>query len=651
MTMSKIIDIDKIISECIFNEDYKENPLVVTKKVIEHCTSLEKDINIDKLFELLCIIDTFYKSIGLMKILRKNKNYDECDTELEKYINNLFSNKKIFKKIKEINKANPTNLVNMIYKNFFEAKDDDLNEIYCKMNTLKKSIIKKIEEPVYVTIDNKKVLLNKDTFYSLQKKTKDANLRKEIERTYCEKSNRALNDFAELILLRHEYANELNYDTYFDYTKQKASLESIKQLIDDLTNKIEERSRKEIDRIHRELSKDCFNKKVDNNDIIHYYEKLKTVHMFKPIDVLRVLIDVSSNYFGILFSPCSYKSKLWSKKVMTCEVSFQGKKLGHVHFDMYSSKDKVGHTPLCVKISNSPTRLCLTTGYSDIKDKCMTYADVILLFREFGTVIQMITHDKNELIVKNDEYDVLMSQIMEYIAWEKKTIDKICNGLDKTVPDHIIFTRYINFAHSIKIRCINSLFDHILHNSTKLIDILEECQSQEDTKNAMGEIILLYYKSIYSEVMNPQRDILNVEIPGINPTIIYQEINGNEGKIYSSILTEIFSFAVYELIKNGKGVDFIRDVISKESFSLKENLHKFISQLEGDSYDLYLREIIGYSEIDTEINKNQKLKYKKSNDIITDTSAHHFYDDSEGEVHSESNDIIQLEGKRKLDIF
>lgn len=639
----EINQIDKIVSECIFDNKSTVDPLTITKNVIDECKSLENEITVDKLFELLCNIDTFYKSIGLMKILKKNKNYDQCDKELEEYINVLFSNKKIFKKIKEIKKVNPTNLVNMIYKNFFELKNEKVNKAHNEICKLRQLIINKIEEPIDIIVNKKKINLTNDVFFSLQKKIKDANSRKSIEGKYYQKSEKVLNDLASLIMWRHEYANELNNDTYFEYVKQKGSVESIKELVNDLILKIEDRSRKEIDRVHRELLKDGYNKKVDYNDIIHYYEKLKSTNLFKPVDVLRALLEVSNNLFGINFGQFSFPLKLWSNNVMTCKATYNGSDIGYVHFDMYDSDSKLIKTPLCVKISNSPTRVCLTTGYHDINEKCMTYTDVILLFREFGTVIQMITHNKNELIVKNDEFDILMSQIMEYIAWERPIVEKICKGLDKTIPDHILFTRYINFAHSIKMRCVNSLFDHILHNSSELITMIKH-----NIKNniSSSDLIKSLYKKIYSDVMCSQQDIINLNIIGINPAVVYQEINGGEGKIYSGILTEILSFTVYTLIKRGRGSEFIENVLSKESFDLRDNLHKFISQLDNDSYDLYLKEVIGYNEIDTEINKKEKNKSKKnSNSIITDTSANYFCDENTIEKDNDTDEIIHFDRK------
>jgi Zn-dependent oligopeptidase len=632
--------IDKIVSEYIFNINFEYDPLDVTKKIISQCKSLENDINSDRLLELLCTIDTFYKSIGIMKIITKNKKYIECDILIEEYINDLFTNKKIYKKIKEIKKANPTNLLNMIYKNFFKGKNEKVSVILNDITKLKHIISKKIEENVEIKIQSSNTALTKDMFYKLQKEIKNANVRKEIEKKYYQKSDKVMDDLAKLLVKRHEYSNELGNESYFDCVKQKGSVQSIKELINDLILKMEDRSRKELERIHRELEKDGYSKKVDQCDIIYYYEKFKPTNLFKPVDILKVLLDISNSLFGITFSYTKFSLKLWSDKILTCKVtSNSGEEFGHVHFDMYSSSEKTIKTPLCIKLSNSPTRVCLTTSYLDINKKCMNYSDVITLFREFGTVIQMITHNKNELIVKNDEFDILMSQIMEYIAWERPVIEKICKDLDKTIVDHIMFMRYINFSHSIKIRCVNSLFDHILHNSSELIDLIK-------SNDNPGSILKLLYKKIYTDVMFSQRDIINLDIDEINPSVIYQEINGNEGKLYSNILTEILSFSVYTMIKDNKGSLFVKNVLSKESIDLRQNLHSFISKLNADSYDLYLREVIGYNEIDTELNTKVKTNNKvrrQSNVILTDTSANHFCDGCDSD--KDSDDIIRMERK------
>ena len=90
------IKIDKIVSDYIFNKDAQIDPVNMTKRVIKHCKSLENDITVDTLFDLLCTIDTLYKSIGLMRIINLDAMYVECDVELEKYIHK--NNSKIYQK-------------------------------------------------------------------------------------------------------------------------------------------------------------------------------------------------------------------------------------------------------------------------------------------------------------------------------------------------------------------------------------------------------------------------------------------------------------------------------------------------------------------------------------------------------------------------
>lgn len=639
------MNIDKITSDSIFNKDSKVDPENTTKEIISYCKDLEKKLDNDNLLKLLYVIDYFYKAIGLMKIVSGDQKYNTCDMLIETYINQLFTNKKVYKKIKEIKNANPTNLLEMIHKNFYEGKHENVNKIFTEMNRLKNKIGKKIEEGVYVesVLELKEIIPNlpsnfvmtKEIFLTLQKKISDSHIRKKLDDINNSKSKKTLDDFAVLLLCRHKYANLLGHKSYFDYVKQKGSVESIKNLINDLLIKIELRSRKETERLYRELKKDK-QKKVDQSDFVYYFEKFKPANLFKPVDVIKVLFEVSEKLFGLTFKPAKFSLKLWSEKIMTCKVLGIAKEdLGFVHFDLYKTDTKKINTPLCMKLSGSPKRICLITSYSDINSKCMTYSDVLLLFREFGCVLQMITHDKDELIVKNDEFDILMSQVMEYIAWEKNIIEKLCVGMDSTTVEHVMFMRYINFANLIKTKCVNSLFDHIIHNSNDLIELIKQNTSQG---KGSGEIIEALYQKIYVDIWSAQEDIINLKNISISPNVIMNEINGNESTSYCNILTEILSFAVYTLIKNGNGKDFIKNVLSKPSHELRQSLNKFISKLNTDSYYLYLQEVIGYNEIDTDLNTNTKEKLKNTNMVLTETSANHFDDGDDDCTHSDNSE-------------
>lgn len=632
------INIDKIISECIFDSDTKVNPLDTTIQVIEYCKTLESKLDCDKLLKLLCVIDCLYKAIGLMKIVSGQSKYNLCDVEIEKYINCLFTNKKIYKKIKEIKNANPTNLIDMIYKNFFEGKNENVQKICLEMNKLKNKIGNTLNNNITLEANSalketfpnlpQSFLASNEFCLTLQKKIKDAFVRKQIEDSNNSKSFGVLDDFAILLLYRHKYANLLGATSYFDYVKQKGSVDLIKNLINDLLTKIEQRSRKETERLKRELLSGGFNKKVDRSDFVYYCEKFRPVYLFKPVDVIKVMFEISEKLFGLVFKPAKFALKLWSDKIMTCKVMGIAKEdLGYVHFDLHKTSTKKINKPLCMKLSGSPKRICLITSYSDINTRCMTYSDILALFREFGCVLQMITHDKHELIVKNDEFDVLMSQVMEYVVWEKSIVEKICVGLEPIAVEHIMFMRYVNFASSIKTKCVNSLFDHIIHNSDDLIDLIKQ---NIINKLDSGEIIMNLYKKIHNDIWALQSDIVNLDIKTISPDIILNEINGNESTLYCNILTEILSFAVYTLIKNGHGKEFVKDVLSQPSHELRPSLNQFIGKLKSDSYYLYLQEVVGYQEIDTELNTKTKEKIKNTHQVLTETSGNYF-DDGEND--------------------
>jgi hypothetical protein len=198
---------------------------------------------------------------------------------------------------------------------------------------------------------------------------------------------------------------------------------------------------------------------------------------------------------------------------------------------------------------------------------------------------------------------------------------------------------------------VNALFDHVLHNSPELIKIIRSVNQSE-----YGQVLLSAYKKIYENIMFSQQDILNTNIIGINPTVLQQEINGSEGLIYCNIYTEILSFSIFQLAKTGNGNKFIREVLRCDQNKMKKQLEDFIASSGDNSYDVYLKELIGYNEIDTEINNaiNNKIdsennkyhnikKHVKILPTIIESSANQ-YDDSD---HSDDNieNIIRIDRK------
>ena len=468
--------------------------------------------------------------------------------------------------------------------------------------------------------------LTRQMYNYLQKKIIDPNVRNDIEKIYYERSHNCLNLLADLVIERHKYAKSLGLNTYFNLTQKKihSSSDGIKLLINDLIVKINDRSRKEIERIHRELKNDGYTKKVSHTDIVYYYEKLKAKNLFKPSHVLQTMIDIVNKYFNVSFKKINYPN-LWSPEIISFELIYNKQSIGVIHFDIIKRKNKNVTHPIALHLCHNyvdydavvhNTRIIILANYLSYENECISYTDIVLLFREFGYALQqMFYKSPNGVIFINEEFNTLLSQIMEYIAWEKTTIKQICNTDDNSFVEHILFTRYISFATIIKNRCINALFDHCIHNSPDLMDMLESAYDDR------GETLLLLYKKIYYDtiLIQSQSDLFELDINGINPTVIYQEINGSEGFVYGNILTEMLSYNIFTIIKSGYGEQFIKNVLEMDPFKMKKALHKFMTSFEKDSYDIYLQDVIGYNELDTDINKQL---------LITDVT-NKFDDDNE----------------------
>jgi hypothetical protein len=654
------------ICKNIFNPN--KNSQKNINKIIDYCSRIQyKIINEDSkefyyILELINIIDFVYNSITLMLLIQYNHILSECDKSIMLFINSFYNNKIIYEKLLNIkNKIDNNQLF------VYEKIVDKFNKIHAEksynllklMNNIKENINKILEIDTdydtskikkYINHDiPKNILLTKNSYFYLQRTISDSDIRNDIEKQYFKKSHNTFGLLSKLIIHRHNYALIYNKKTYFDYIKKKTPDESkeIRNLINDLIEKIDNKSRKEIERIRRELKKDGSNKKVDLYDIIYYYDKLKTKILFKPNNVLSILLNLLKIYFGLNIVT-SKSNNLWNKSVITYEVSNSNNIIiGYLFVDLEKKDGSNINSPTAIRLSKkfkkgsniiTDNNVVLLSNYKDLNSNCMTYSDIVYLFKEFGNALQYLVKNYDGFIISDNQFNILFSQLMEYIAWEKSTITKLCSEYDSSVIDHILFTRYIDFTNSIKLRCINALFDHIIHNSVDLIDILKKNDNDihiGDVRN--GEVLFSLYKQIYSDIMISQKDIVNLNINGINPSIIYQQINGSECILYENVLTEILSYGIYYVVKQGKGNLFINSVLQSEPHKFRKALYEYISEIEN-SYDLYINEVIGINEIDTEKNIEIKNKFKNSNEILTDSVTNCFNENNSDD--SSDEDII-----------
>lgn len=626
--------------------------------VINYCKSLVSEITSKKnhnelkkksLMEHMYIIYYCYKCTGVMKIISNNKVCDDIDSEIEKYLEDFYSKESIVSicellmRDAKYNKNNDECFfyTNIIKKCFEEQKYPDI-KTKIKKNIMQINTLLKKEENITVTPKIKKYInkkekfkLDRKTYYYLQRKIKNPDDRKEIENIYFNKSIKCLGLLEYLILLRTEYANKLGYKTYFQCKNKNIQNESgeIINLMNDLITKIDTRSKKEVIRIKNKLSEDGYKKKVEFHDMIYYYEELCSKCHFSLSDVLKELFAIIKKNFYLEFKPVEQNNNMWTNDIMTYEViDRHNNKLGYFYMDLYHDKKKQLSSPICIHLCHNyndmndkghPTKVVLIGNFNKQNDKCISHADIVSLFREMGNAIQFFSYQTNTgLMFFTDDFYLLTSKIMEHFAWEKSFLMKICENNNELV-DHVLFTRFIDFGNSLKLRCANAYFDHIIHNNT---DVIKKLRSSGECS---GNFFRGIYVSVYENIFNSQKDFFETCVQNIHPIVISQTINGSETSIYENILVEILSFSAYNLIKKKEGKKYMKILSKANTDTFKDTLNKFVSKL-GDNYNFYLNELIGYNEIDTEMNvkikkesynKAENMNYK-SDDI--NTSANYF---------------------------
>lgn len=628
--------------------------------------SLLSDTNhitkINNLIEHTYIINHYYAVIGLMQLVTNDKEWYKCNKIIEKYMIKFYQNKNLMRIIAGLLKLSKNDEHIHLCTKIIKKSQETSEVILLKKNMAQSvSIIQaELEKSVRVEIPNdmrsmlptkindaidksNNLMINRSIYFYLQRKIRDSKIRTYIEKKYMSKSLLCFNEFANLLALRHKFALALDYDNFFQYKRQQHGAESndITYLITDLMTKIDDRTKKEIDRIHRELAKDGQNKKVDMGDIIYYHEKLKSKNKFSPLKAINVIFEHVEKLFDIKFKKISKYQSLWHSSVSEYEMWYNDTFYGYLYFDLIARQDKNIITTTYLSLSHKyikGSKIYFPKGvlignFDDLEDNCVSYSEIVILFREFGHAVQnLLLNTTIGIHHSHNEFENITAQIMEFLAWEKSTIQKICSNISSstTLSDHIIFTKYIDFGITIKLKCLNSLFDHIIHNSPSIIQLMSNMEHNK------GSVICDLYKKIYKDVMSSFSNMLNLDLQYVNPNILIQETNGNEGILYGNILSEILAYTVYKSVKSGNGKKFINDVLlSNPNISIKKLIHEYVANEQVDSYDLYMTELIGYSEVDTELNINEKNKYD-----VTD-SANYFDDNS---------DNIQLNKTKTVDL-
>jgi len=585
--------------------------------------------------------------IGLMMLLSNDTFWIDLDNKITSYIANYYNNSKF--------KQKQIELYNHYYQKYQKNKTDYdycrfLDKMINKSDTIKLSEIKKyismyenrilnllridpvmrIPKKYFTTIpkqfemdsDKDKMIipLTEENYHYLLDIIDDIDIRHQIENQYNSRSETVMNDLSKLIILRHKYANELGYESYYKYINRGKhdNSETIKELITELNKSLDENTSSEVNSVYEFIKK--INKNIpylSQSDILKYVRYSKSEIQFNLDDVIDVLFRVIETYFDLKITKSNCKS--WTDDMSVYELydNTTNDLLGRLYVDIKYNQKRI-------KNVSEPISIILTDRMLiGDSNKQFTVAEVALLgnynqqidfdnikkiFREMGYALTGLCYNSRVGLLNNDEeFSNFMPHLMEYILWDKDTITLLINSakkynknIDHSFFDQIQNYRFIDISYNLKLRCVSSKFDHLIHNSPSLIKLYST--SEREHKSAKPEIIKTYMM-IYKEAFGCVENYHITDIKYIDPSTIVQIANGSQGVLYSNLMNEIFSYGSYWIIKNKKDKDFRKIVLSNSIENYRDLVRKYISKLDDNSFHLYMKNVINHYPSDHKENK------------------------------------------------
>ena len=596
----------------------------------------DKNIDYTKFVEFI-IIDTYnfniYNSyVGLKLLLAEdNSLWEVVSNKLIASIDDMYSNKKLYnilvdiverKKISSAFKLFIHRIIRSFRKKGINRGSSNIMKITEAIKNRTNSLLKKIYIHQTIKFDQQVVIsgnigkiseikLSRNNYFYLINSIEDQEIRKKIQDIYYEKTYQTMSDIATIICLRNSYAKDLGYASYFDLVNKKSEKsELVFELLENISDKSDTTAFHEL----KKIKKEGLSRKIDDNDIIYYHNKFQNKKLFNINNIILLIFEIIKKNFGLVFS--NIKLPSWNSYVETyvCKKINSSVELGILYLDLQYSSHKKIDCPLFIKLSDrfktgkkteytKKVHLGIISNYKYIEGKCINYDDIVQLMKEFGNVIQHIVYDSYTGLVNDDNsFLSFMPQLFEYIAWDDETVKIMTKGESNETVDHILLGKHIDPCYSIKEKCANALFDHILHSSSSFIKKLDDIIKRKDSVNEKcHELFIKLYRGIYSKLFSNMKNDLDIDKKNISPAIIIKLVNGHEGISHGSVISSILSYSAYYLIKNGKGIEFVETVLTSGTKSFRDMLTGFIKSNKIEAFQLYLENVIGIEDdCDTE---------------------------------------------------
>ena len=614
------------------------------------------DISLLSLIRDTYISNLLFRYVGMMTLINSDILWTKIDNRITEYIQDFYAYDKFKQKLIYLHEYY-TQIYNDTNENYDYCKFLEKMISKCDSNSESiktKKYIRMIENRIFnlLNIDpivnipityfknnqktnlknNQKINVNlsQNNYHELLDSLDSMDLRHTIEKQYSSRTQNTIQDLSSLIISRKIIAQDNGYNSYYKYVNRGKfdNSETIKDLIIALNQKIDQKFINEIEKIYQYFSR-TYNKndKISTSDIIKYIRLHKNKSKFNPKIVINVIFSLIDRYFGIIMQKTD--DIAWRPNVIVYKLYDKNTKIeyGKLYMDTAIYPEKKISGPIAIKLSDkmeinknssSTPEVSLIASYAD--NQCITYDNIISLFREFGYVLQNLCYESRVGMINYDEeFSNYLPLIMEYIAWDKNTIKMIVMNSststnNQNIIDHIEMSRYIDMYYTLKIKCINAKFDHLLHNSEAFINVL-----LTNIKKPEKNDILNLYRKIYDEFLCTASDRLISNISYIDPLILVQEINGSQGVLYANLMNEIFAYASYYIIKNQPNNDFKKSVLFNSIDNYRIIVSNFLNTMNINCYQLYIKDVLKIDDPDEYItedtNKFDDHDYDSDTDV------------------------------------
>ncbi|ARF09170.1 peptidase [Catovirus CTV1] len=446
--------------------------------------------------------------------------------------------------------------------------------------------------------------INFDNYDYIVSSVTNTNNRNQIQNDFFSISNKIMKTFSKTLILKHQFAKKMGFNNYGSYLFNKNNEDflfaenTLKYVIENLSTT--------LNTILEHICHDLKIERVSEADISFWISNKKKDINFSLNEILGFVIKMLKKYFCINMILMN-NNEVWHESVKTFHIYDNDNKLiGYLFLDLLYRNNKVLRPTTLIlndylEFNNLKKLPCiaLLAGYKSYDEKKLSLNDTLFFFKQFGYIVHHVSHrSKVGLNNVDREFYNFMPNFMENIFWNKSSLKLLIS--DQVMINNITTIHKIEKTVELYFSSIDGLFDLLIHTSEHFVNIYKDMAKDED--NLHIHMNKLYF-NLYDNLTCKIKQNFYYENSHINPKILYKIINGDSCINYSTVLNNIITYNLHNLLnKQSDFINFRKNVLEKSDDYFKNLIYKFCDQ---NSFDVF--NVHNFMEYYNDINMKPKI--------------------------------------------